>query len=594
MSLRDRLVNSMKTSPNLWICVWALFLLNLLMVYILIRGMSWAAGIIFAVLLLAGALAVLFIANYKPPEPELDEDIQARLEKLMEEIRPYCEEVFDIQVKKALRPIEFEYREKFSQGLAWLWEKVDDFYAQVEQVTQDGRTIFQLVNPAQEEKAKLVESLQEGAQQVLKIIQDLQRRRFYDQDDISSRIQAKITDFRNSLLKERQYYYESVYKILWEQARSQGRETEMADYLSPVKLGQQFSIIVEKNLASRVADFNNSLTEDLENFSADIVGRFQKSTVHVLNHLRNMKSLLEKLIDLSTHESRMLLKRLDEYLQQVSQLEERAGEMLVSLAWQDIMVEKRWGEIQERLFSIKDKVMENTEEGVLESIEGVVEEAIPGLSAVPRDTSHAVFYKALLEAELIYQTYINQKMPEVLDDGVYSLLQFIRPLEILAANSIRISDEGLNRLRKRKNLNKEVGIQSLFDQVRMSVEFHYPQVANILEGVFPRRFQQFASNPYLKNKPDNLDQAAWMIFNAALDRQNLTEDGCLLVGLLLVISQIRDKHIDPFNNIPLGMEDKEEVHIVREIVYRAISILVQKDLSEFTSNRSRQVLVNQP
>lgn len=223
MSLRDRLVNSMKTSPNLWICVWALFLLNLLMVYILIRGMSWAAGIIFAVLLLAGALAVLFIANYKPPEPELDEDIQARLEKLMEEIRPYCEEVFDIQVKKALRPIEFEYREKFSQGLAWLWEKVDDFYAQVEQVTQDGRTIFQLVNPAQEEKAKLVESLQEGAQQVLKIIQDLQRRRFYDQDDISSRIQAKITDFRNSLLKERQYYYESVYKILWEQARSQGR-----------------------------------------------------------------------------------------------------------------------------------------------------------------------------------------------------------------------------------------------------------------------------------------------------------------------------------------------------------------------------------
>lgn len=587
MSIKDRFITSIQTSPNLWIGLWALLLLNLLMVLVLVKGISWTAGVLFVVLLLIGSLAVYKVAYYSPDEPEIDEELQARLNELMEEIRPHCDEVFNKQVNNFLQPIEHEYQHKFSRGLAWLWEMVDDFYAQLEQVLQDGRAILQLFNVTNEDKVKLVESLKESSQQVLKIIQDMQRRRFFDQDDISSRIQNKITDFRNSMLKEQQYYYEYVYKILWEQACAQGREIEMVDFLSPVKLGQQFGVIVEKSLASRVASFNNSLTEDLENFSADIVGRFQKSTVQVLNHLRDMKGLLQRLINLSNSESGVVVRRFEEYLLQVGQLEERASEILVSLAWQDIMVEKRWDEIQERLFVIKDKVVESAGEDALEHIEGVVEQAIPGLSAMPRDASNALFYKALLDAELIYQTYTSQKMPEVINDGVYSMLQFIRPLEILTANSIRITDEGLNRLRKRKNLVKEGNFQPLFDRVLTSVEYRYPQAVHFLEGVFPRKFQQFASSPYLKNIPDNLNQAAWMIFNAAIDEENISDDGCLLVGLLLVINQIRDMHIQPFNNIPVGLEDTEEIHMVREIAYQAISILLQNDPSEFTSNDSR-------
>jgi len=593
MSIKDRFIKSVQTSPTLWIGLWALLLLNMLMVLVLTRGVSWAAGVVFAVLILAGGLAILKIARYSPVDTEMDDDLKERLDKLMEEIRPYCQDVFDNQVNSFLEPIEQEFQQKFSRGLAWLWEKVDDFYAQLEQVILDGRSRFQLINAANEEKVKLVEGLQESAQQVLKIIQDLQKRRDYDQDDAAKRVQAKIADFRSSMLKEQQYYYEYVYKILWEQACAQGREIEMVDFLSPVKLGQQFGIIVEKSLASRVADFNNSLTEDLENFSADIVGRFQKSTVQVLNHLRDMKSLLERLINLSNNESAVVIRRFDEYLLQIGQLEEKAGEMLVSLAWQDIMVEKRWDEIQERLFSLKDKVVENTDESVLEYIEGVVEQAIPGLSSIPRDAGHALFYKALLDAELIYQTYTSQKMPEIINDGVYSLLQFIRPLEILAANSIRITDEGLKRLRKRKNLVKEGSFQKLFEQVRSSVEYYCPQAVHLLEGVFPRKYQQFASSPYLKNTPDNLNQAAWMIFNAAVDKENFSEEGCLLVGLLLVINQIRDKHIQPFDNIPVGMDDADEIHMVRRLAYQAISILVQNDPSEFTGHHSRQVVASQ-
>lgn len=187
--------------------------------------------------------------------------------------------------------------------------------------------------------------------------------------------------------------------------------------------------------------------------------------------------------EISSNESGVVLRRLYEYALQISELEEQAGEILVSLAWQDIMVEKRWGEIQEQLFSIKDQVVENTGEEVLQYIEErcsrifLVYRSCPGIQAM-------LSYKALVDAELIYQVYTNNRLPEVVNDGVYSLLQFVRSLELCAAHSINLTDEQLDRLRTRKALVKERSLRVLFGQVRTSVEHHHPLAVSLLEGSF--------------------------------------------------------------------------------------------------------------
>lgn len=575
MTNTNRFVESVKKSTNLWIGLWVLLLLNILFVFILIKGIFWIPALAIALLLVGGVSVLLKIAHYIPAEPDIDDDIQVRLNDLMEEIRPHCEEVFNDRINRFLEPAEHNYQQKFSMGLSWLWEKVDAFYAQAEQSAQEGRAIFQLIDSANEEKLKLVEKLQDNAHQVLSIMQNVQKQRHYDEAEIQTRLQAKISEFRNSMLREKQYFYEYVNKMLLEQARAQGKEMEMVEFLSPVRLGQQFGIVVERSLESRVVDFNNSLLKDLEDFSADVVGRFQKSTGKVLNHFRDMKSSLQRLIDISSNESGVAARRLNEYSLQVNKLEEQAGEILVSLAWQDVMVEKRWVEIQEQLFSIKDKVIETADEKVLQYIEEVLEQDIPGLSAMPRNAGNALLYKALVDAELIYQVYTSNKLPEVVSDGVYSLMQFVRALELHAANSIRLTDEHLNRLGKRKELIRDGSFQALFDRVRMSVEYHQPLALPLLEGVFPRKFQQFVSSPYLKNTPENLNQAAWMVFNSAIDNENLPEENYLLTGLLLAVHQIRDRHIQPFNSIPVGMEDPQEIHITRTAAYQAISIMLQ-------------------
>lgn len=575
MTNTEIFVESVKKSTNLWIGLWALLLLNILFVFILIKGISWILVLVIILLLGGGGAILLKIAHYTPPEPGIDDEIQTHLNDLMEEIRPYCEEVFNDRINSFLEPVEHDFQQKFSLGLSWLWEKVDAFYAQVEQSAQEGRSIFQLIDMANEEKLKLVERLQDNAEQVMAIMKNVQKQRHYDEAEIQTRLQVQIGDFHNSMQREKQYFYEYVYKMLLEQARAQGKEMEMVEFLSPVRLGQQFGIVVERSLEGRVSDFNNSLLTDLEDFSADVVGRFQRSTAKVLNHFRDMKSSLQRLIDMSGNESGVVNRRLGEYSLRVNKLEEQAGEILVSLAWQDIMVEKRWGEVQEQLFTIKDKVIETADEKVLQYIEEVLEQVIPGLSAMPRDAGNALLYKTLVDAELIYQVYTSNKLPEVVSDGVFSLLQFVRALELHAANSIRLTDERLNRLRKRKALIKDGSFQALFDRVRMSVDYHQPLAAPLIEGVFPGKFQQFVNSPYLKNTPDNLNQAAWMVFNSAIDNENLPEENFLLVGLLLAVHQIRDRHIQPFNSVPVGMEDPEEIHITRMAAYQAISIMLQ-------------------
>jgi hypothetical protein len=209
----------------------------------------------------------------------------------------------------------------------------------------------------------------------------------------------------------------------------------------------------------------------------------------------------------------------------------------------------------------------------------VLQQDIPGLSVLPRDTGHALIYKALVDAELIYQVYTNNRLPEVVNDGVYSLLQFVRSLELCAAHSINLTDEQLDRLRTRKALVKERSLRVLFGQVRTSVEHHHPLAVSLLEGIFPRKFQQFVNSPYLKNTPVNLNQAAWMLFNSGIDNEYLPEDKCLLIGLLLALHQIRDRYIQPFNSSPVKMENPDELHKARTIAYQAFSIMLQNQFA---------------
>ncbi|NLM89093.1 MAG: hypothetical protein GX176_10010 [Syntrophomonadaceae bacterium] len=72
-----------------------------------------------------------------------------------------------------------------------------------------------------------------------------------------------------------------------------------------------------------------------------------------------------------------------------------------------------------------------------------------------------------------------------------------------------------------------------------------------------------------------------MIFNSCIDNDdNLPEQNYLLIGLLLALHQIRDRHIQPFNSNPVRMEDPDELYTVRTIAYKAFSIMLQNQYAD--------------
>ena len=95
MTIAERFIASVKKNTNLWIGIWVLLLLNLLLVFIIAKGISWMANVLLVLLWVAGMMFIFKIARSTPDEPDVDADLHLRLQDLMEEIRPYCEEVYD-------------------------------------------------------------------------------------------------------------------------------------------------------------------------------------------------------------------------------------------------------------------------------------------------------------------------------------------------------------------------------------------------------------------------------------------------------------------------------------------------------------------
>lgn len=113
-----------------------------------------------------------------------------------------------------------------------------------------------------------------------------------------------------------------------------------------------------------------------------------------------------------------------------------------------------------------------------------------------------------------------------------------------------------------------------------AVERDNAQLLPHLEDIYPQQFYYFCNSPYIKKRPDNLNQAAWMLFVRLLeqDEEELEEAECLLLGMLLCIYQLRNKCIHPLKSAPLPLENESDLLDMRYCAHRAIDLLLQLEM----------------
>lgn len=578
----DFITDSIKKNTVLWIILWLLLVLNLFTMVILSSGLAVIKVIFFILLALAGGVVIKHIADRIKDSGE-EEPAKEEISALMQEIRPLCDDIFERQLDGKIQPLMNNLRDDFVQGLSWLGEDMKEFLTRAEEAAHNGRAIIQLIDSLSDEKNKLVSKINENLANLNSVFFQVERGRTNDEEEVNHWVEERIADLRKGMDKEKELFYNYVSNLLAEQMKEQD-ELDLVEYFNVYKLGEQFSVVIEKSLESRLAAFQDSVISDLEVFSADVVGRMQKNTLDMRQIFRDIHEQLDRLIE-SRSESPLVMRRLGDFRAQVAELEERAEEIMLTMAWQDILVEKRWQDLQEKLFITRDRVMENINEDVIDYIRNLMDEEIPGLTNLARDTSDtAIFYKSLIDAELVYQVYAGGKLPDLIGNGVYSLLQFVRPVEMLALKTIRLTEQGL---RKRKNIRSKIKTgqyQPVFDKVKEALGDVNEALLTSLEDIFPRHFTTFCNYPYLKPRPNNLNQAAWDIFVMLADQEgeDQNQDLFLLTGLLLVIHNIRNHHIQPLKSQPIEVHDGQEVELMRVACYRAISIMLSSNYKGIT------------
>ncbi|MBO8158898.1 hypothetical protein [Thermosyntropha sp.] len=568
---------------NLWILLWCLILVNIMAFLALAGIFSLFLLVIFLILGIAGILFIKSLAYFEEEQDLKEVNNHIIINRLMQEIKPLCEEIFEKEIKAAVEPLSEEICEDFEEDLGQLWATGQDFANEVDKIIGEIDPVLKIVRTTTDERYKLVERLKEDIELIYNITKELRYMREKSSDDLSRVIDNRKNGLKSALNAEKEIFYEYIHKLLLEQLKDYREEQDIAQYFDVYKLADQFTGVLKKSLENRLNIFRDEIAKDLENYSADIVGKMQKYTLKIMNVFDEMEENLNKLVENGKNESVLVLRRLNEEVLQVSFLREKAGEIMLTLSWHDILLERRWQKQKEDLEALKYKVLNEIDEELLEGVKQIIEQEIPGISYFINNPKQALWYKMLLEAELIYQVFKEKKLNDVISDGVYSLLFFVLVLEDLVRQSIRFSEEGLRIKRSLKKAAKDGEHRELFNNIKELLKIDKSELEVYLEDVYPRLFYAFCNNPYVRIIPDNLNLAAWFLFIFMIGGEVKDDEIYLLTGLLLIGHKLRNSYLDPLKSEPLSLKKEYELDFMRYLCYRAVGIIVNKEINGVVS-----------
>jgi len=577
---------SIVNNHYLWMALWLLVLVNLYCFFLLSHGFSFWILAGFCLIGAMGILAIKRTALGEVDSGEIEPAGDPRIEELIREIAPLCDDIFDEEITEITSPLLNRVKNDFLASITWLREDCDEFISGVEDAIGRLHYIIKAGDSLNETRTKLVQEVTTKQEMLKMIIEDMRKDKdasFLDLDDL---LQGKLSALQNDMAGEKEVFYAYIKRLLLRLMENQDN-IDIDEYFDVEKIGQQFRVMLGKAVESRLLGFQDEIIRDLENMSADIVGRMQKNTARLRSVFTDLEETVGKMKQENWEGTGLSARQVNETFNMVAQLNEKSEEILLTLAWQDILVEKRWQDMSDRLFSLRQQVMNDMDQSLVSIISARLADEIPGFGALAEGVDSVVFYKAIVDSEIMYQLYQNGKMMDIIENGVYVLLEFIKPVEAMAARGIRLSDAGIRRCKDIKNEVKSGEYIEDFNKVLTIAQNTSSRLAEYLDEPYPRGYYAFCAYPYLKQRPDNLAQAAWSVFLELTSNQNHADDIYLLVALLLVLHKLRNKYIHPLKNAPLEVEDAGDVEIARFSAMKAVEIMLNHNFKGLTRLHAR-------
>ena len=533
-------------------------------------------------ILLLGAIGVftnksmqVFTDNKKKP---VDVAIDKNVMELMTEIRLRCDQILVEEIDKKTGPVINRIKEDFAKSMQWLWEDSDNYLSRVELGISETRTVIQLSSSLSDDSMKTEQKLQSELDILIDAIDSIKSSKEKDNEFLEKCLAEKTEELETGIADEKELFFDYVQKLLTQQMSSSQEGLDMGNYFDAGPLGEQFSMVIEKSLEARLKNFEDSIIQYLEEVCADIVGRMQSIALRVMNVFRNIENIIEKMRDEYQGDDSLDLRKLADARERINRMKQQSNEIMVTLSWQDTLVEKRWQELQEGLLIIKDRVMTNISDDVIKYLQNSLDDKIVGYRVMADGGENALIYKAVLDSEAIYQVFVGENLLDIIGDGTNVLLQFIRPVELLAMREIRLNEYFLNKRSYLKDQIKQDEYQAFWHKIMTSLQDENPDLPPYLENTFPLGLASFCNNPFIGQKPENLSQAAWMLFIFISEKPSLGDEIYLLAGMLLIMHRLRNKYIHPLRSKILPLQNPEEVKYMRSCALQIVNILLNTDM----------------
>ena len=136
-----------------------------------------------------------------------------------------------------------------------------------------------------------------------------------------------------------------------------------------------------------------------------------------------------------------------------------------------------------------------------------------------------------------------------------------------------------------KDQIRQAEYQGTWDKVISKLESKNEELPAYLEDIFPLGFASFCNSPYIHQKPENLNQAGWMLFMVLIENPSVEDEVYILAGLLLIMHRLRNKYIHPLKSMPLPLQDVTKLGIYAIAPGRAWKYYMNLDMKIFVKKQ---------
>ena len=526
---------------NYILLIWILVLINLFVISRWLARISLSLAII--VFTVGFTVTILLTVLSQPrSRTTIPEWVLPTVKKAMTEFQPVAEEILNYLVTEKTNPLVETARSDLAKNTGWLCESGRRFGQQVlNGLNEIKKKLFWSPGVSLSgELFQLQKSVEERVVVVTDFLDSLDVFVARVSDELELAISRNLKETWSKLRSQHQIALRYLEELLYAQIEEWGAEEGDKPVPQMERIGGQYEVLIQPSVNRASEHLQARLFSVVQELSSKVVGRLQRETLAQVNSLEQLAAQVERLL---TH-PRAPREKLGGALELLYQMKQEISDVMMTLAWQDLILEERWRESKQRLTGEAEQLASSLTGDEHADIWGRLEQIIDGWAKTKLQREAPGVISLLTAAEKNYWDFEKGLLSK--EHMATNILQWAAAAEYTASTLVAVSSEVLSYRRLIRDEVRDGKHDAVFEKARGAVLAEIPELEKDMRGLYPNGFYAFCLNPGVGYQPHSAADAAWMLYLRLLFEGKDPEeepDTCLLIGLLLGLHVIRNRYV---------------------------------------------------